>query len=87
MYGASCCSDCKRTKQFSGEHRVTYEFVDVDGDADADAPAYVERVNNGKQIIPVVRFDDGSLLVEHGGRGPPASRGSPFTELYGLNPK
>src|SRR6059058_4028473 len=26
--------------------------------------AYVEEVNDGKQVIPVIRFEDGSLLVE-----------------------
>jgi thioredoxin reductase (NADPH) len=62
VYGTSWCSDCKRAKQFFGEQRVHYDFVDIDGDA--DALAYVEQVNDGKQIIPVIRFDDGSLLVE-----------------------
>lgn len=62
LYGTNWCSDCKRAKQFFGEQRVHYDFVDVD--ADTDAMAYVEQVNNGKQIIPVVRFEDGSTLVE-----------------------
>ncbi|HMC71373.1 MAG TPA: FAD-dependent oxidoreductase, partial [Mycobacteriales bacterium] len=62
LYGTSWCSDCKRAKQFFGEQRVHYDFVDVD--ADAEAMAYVEQVNDGKQIIPVIVFDDGSTLVE-----------------------
>jgi thioredoxin reductase (NADPH) len=62
LYGTNWCSDCKRAKQFFGEQRVHYDFVDVD--ADADAMAYVEQVNDGKQIIPVIKFDDGSTLVE-----------------------
>jgi thioredoxin reductase (NADPH) len=62
VFGTTWCSDCKRAKQFFGEQRVHYDFVDIDGDA--DALAYVEQVNDGKQIIPVIRFDDGSLLVE-----------------------
>jgi thioredoxin reductase (NADPH) len=62
VYGTNWCSDCKRAKQFFGEQRVHYDFVDVD--ADADAMAYVEQVNDGRQIIPVIRFDDGSTLVE-----------------------
>jgi thioredoxin reductase (NADPH) len=62
LYGTSWCSDCKRAKQFFGEQRVHYDFVDVD--ADADAMAYVENVNDGKQIIPVIVFEDGSTLVE-----------------------
>jgi thioredoxin reductase (NADPH) len=62
LYGTSWCSDCKRAKQFFGEQRVHYDFVDVD--ADPDAMAYVEKVNEGKQIIPVIVFGDGSTLVE-----------------------
>ena len=62
VYGTSWCSDCKRAKQFFGEQRVHYDFIDVD--ADADAMAYVEKVNDGKQIIPVIVFEDGSSLVE-----------------------
>src|SRR5947209_11519308 len=62
VYGTNWCSDCKRAKQFFGEQRVHYDFVDVD--ADADAMAYVEKVNDGKQVIPVIVFDDGSTLVE-----------------------
>src|SRR3954467_12410747 len=62
LYGTSWCSDCKRAKQFFGEQRVHYDFIDVD--ADAEAMAYVENVNDGKQIIPVIVFEDGSKLVE-----------------------
>ena len=62
MYGTAWCSDCKRAKKFFGEQRVHYEFVDVD--SDAEGRAYVESVNDGKDIIPTIVFDDGSLLVE-----------------------
>ena len=62
MYGTLWCSDCKRSKKFFGEQRVHYDFVDVD--EDADGLALVERVNNGKHIIPTIVFGDGSILVE-----------------------
>jgi thioredoxin reductase (NADPH) len=62
MYGTLWCSDCKRTKKFFGEQRVHYEFVNID--EDADGLATVERVNNGKHIIPTLIFEDGSVLVE-----------------------
>src|SRR3954465_4619584 len=62
LYGTNWCGDCKRAKQFFGEQRVHYDFVDVD--ADSDGMAYVEQVNSGKQVIPVIRFDDGSTLIE-----------------------
>ncbi|MFN0285065.1 MAG: FAD-dependent oxidoreductase [Kineosporiaceae bacterium] len=62
MYGTSWCTDCKRAKQFLGEQRVAYDFVDVD--ADAAGRAVVQSYNDGKDIIPTIVFDDGSVLVE-----------------------
>ena len=62
IYGTQWCGDCKRAKQFFGEQRVHYRFVDVD--VDADGLAFVEETNGGKRIIPVIAFGDGSTLVE-----------------------
>ena len=62
MYGARWCPDCKRAKQFLGEQRVTFRWVDINEDeAGRD---YVREINDGKQIIPTIVFEDGSLLVE-----------------------
>src|SRR5437660_9553496 len=62
MYGSLWCGDCKRAKQFFGEQRVQYTFIDVD--QDAEGLKVVERVNNGKHIIPTLVFEDGSTLTE-----------------------
>ena len=62
MYGTLWCSDCKRTKKFFGEQRVHYEFVNID--EDAEGLATVERLNNGKHVIPTLSFGDGSVLIE-----------------------
>jgi thioredoxin reductase (NADPH) len=62
MYGANWCSDCKRAKKFLGEQRVHYTWVDVE--QDDEGLAYVEQVNAGKRIIPVIVFEDGGILVE-----------------------
>ena len=62
MYGTVWCSDCKRTKKFFGEQRVHYDFIDID--EDPEGLKIVEEVNEGKQIIPTIVFDDGSTLVE-----------------------
>ncbi len=62
VYGAPWCPDCRRSKQFLGEMRVAYEWIDIDQDpAGADE---VRAKNDGKQIIPTIVFDDGSFLVE-----------------------
>ncbi|MCH8063957.1 MAG: FAD-dependent oxidoreductase [Chloroflexi bacterium] len=62
VYGAPWCPDCKRAKQFLGEQRVPYSWVDID--EDEEARSYVQELNDGKQIIPTIIFPDGSFLVE-----------------------
>ena len=62
MFGAPWCPDCQRAKQFMAEQRIAFEWNDID--RDEQARAYVQQVNDGKQIIPTIVFDDGSILVE-----------------------
>ncbi len=62
MFGAPWCPDCQRVKQFLSEQRIAYEWNDID--QDEGARSYVQQVNDGKQIIPTIVFDDGSILVE-----------------------
>ncbi|WP_190808834.1 FAD-dependent oxidoreductase [Flagellimonas sp. S3867] len=52
LYGADWCPDCRRAKAFLKENQIDFEFVDVD--LDLHATALVEKVNNGKRIIPTV---------------------------------
>lgn len=62
VYGASWCTDCRRAKKFLGEQRIHYHWVDIEQDAEGEA--LVERLNDGKRIIPTIIFEDGSKLVE-----------------------
>ena len=62
VYGAYWCPDCRRAKQFLGEHQIPYNWIDIEEDAEGEA--YVIEKNDGKRIIPTIEFDDGSLLVE-----------------------
>lgn len=62
LYGTGWCPDCKRSKQFFGEQRVQYHYVDID--QDAEAMAFVEMVNKGFRSIPTIVFPDGGVLVE-----------------------
>jgi thioredoxin reductase (NADPH) len=64
VYGAPWCPDCKRAKTFLAEHRIPYDFVNID--TDADGLAYVENLQNGGRTIPTIRFADGSHLIEPG---------------------
>ena len=62
VYGAPWCPDCQRAKKFLGEQKVTYDWIDIEGDE--EGRRIVQEKNNGKQIIPTIFFEDGSILVE-----------------------
>ncbi len=62
VYGAPWCPDCRRTKKFLAEHRISYRWVDIDED-----PAglrEVEKVQDGGRTIPMVVLTNGDVLVE-----------------------
>ena len=61
VYGALWCPDCRRSKQFLAEHRIAYRWVDID--QDTDAQQIVRELNNGRQIIPTIVFDDGGPIL------------------------
>jgi thioredoxin reductase (NADPH) len=62
IYGAHWCPDCRQSKQFLGEHQIPYNWVDTE--ESEDAKQYVMEKNQGKHIIPLILFSDGSVLVE-----------------------
>jgi len=62
VYGAPWCPDCRRSKQFLGEQSIPYLWVDID--EDEEGRNRVQALNDGKQIIPTIVFQDGSILVE-----------------------
>jgi thioredoxin reductase (NADPH) len=62
VYGAPWCPDCRRSKQFLGERRIQYRWVDIE--QDPQAMAYVEEVNQGNRTVPTIIFPDGDILVE-----------------------
>lgn len=62
VYGAHWCPDCRRSKQFLGEHQIPYTWIDIEEDAKAEA--FVIETNQGKRIIPTIVFGDGEFLVE-----------------------
>ena len=62
VYGAYWCPDCRRSKQFLGEHQIPYNWIDIEQDAAAEQ--FVIETNGGKRIIPTIVFGDGSHLTE-----------------------
>jgi len=62
VYGAHWCPDCRRSKQFLGEHQIPYNWVDIQEDPEAEQ--FVIEKNDGKRIIPTIVFADETFLVE-----------------------
>ncbi|MBN1284878.1 MAG: FAD-dependent oxidoreductase [Anaerolineae bacterium] len=62
VYGTAWCPDCKRVKQFLGDQRIPYTWVDIE--QDAGAMAYVEEINDGMRIVPTLICPDGMVLTE-----------------------
>ena len=62
VYGAYWCPDCRRSKQFLGEHQIPYNWVDIEQDPAGEQ--LVIAKNEGKRIIPTIVFADGTALVE-----------------------
>ncbi len=61
VYGTPWCMYCKRARKFLGEHRIQFQFIDVD--VDAEGLRVVEQANHGEAVIPTIFFPDGSMLV------------------------
>lgn len=55
IYGADWCSDCLVAKRFLDEKGVKYDYIIItDND---DAITFLEKVNNGKRVIPTLDID------------------------------
>ncbi len=64
VLGAHWCPDCRRCKQFLGEHQIPYNWKDIE--QDPEAYEFVLEKNQGKRLIPMIVFPDGSFLVDPG---------------------
>jgi mycoredoxin len=61
VFTASWCGPCWRLKQRLSDHGIS--FAEIDVESDPASAAWVAGVNGGNQIIPTVRFADGSTLT------------------------
>jgi thioredoxin reductase (NADPH) len=62
VYGAPWCPDCRRSKKFLTEHRIPFDWYDID--QDQKGLELVEKMQDGGRSIPTIVFKDGSFLVE-----------------------
>ena len=52
---------CARLRTQLAQAGITYTEVDIE--SDAEAAAFVESVNNGNQVVPTLKFADGSTAT------------------------
>ena len=62
MYGTPTCGDCVLAKQVFAEKNIDYDYIDISNDEEATQKAI--ELNNGMRRIPVIVFQDQSILVE-----------------------
>ena len=62
MYGTPTCGDCVLAKLVFAEKNIDYEYIDISNDEEATKKAI--ELNNGMRRIPVIVFQDQSILVE-----------------------
>lgn len=55
VYGADWCSDCVTTKRFLEEKGVEFEYIIITDNQ--EAIDFLEKVNNGKRIIPTLDIE------------------------------
>ena len=52
VYGADWCSDCVNAKNLLSLKGIDFEYIIITNNE--DAIAFLEKVNNGRRIIPTI---------------------------------
>lgn len=55
VYGADWCSDCIVAKKFLQQRNIKFQYIVVTDNV--EAIKFLEKVNNGKKIIPTIVID------------------------------
>jgi|TARA_B100000768_G_C11071922_1_gene286958 thioredoxin reductase (NADPH) len=55
VYGADWCSDCIIAKRFLESKGVDFEYIDITDNN--QAITVIEKINNGKRVIPTLIVD------------------------------
>ena len=66
VYGADWCPDCVNAKNFLSSKGVDFEYIIITNND--EAIAFLEKVNNGKRIIPTLVVD-GKIYTNPGING------------------
>jgi len=55
VYGADWCSDCVTAKRFLDSRGINFEYIDITDNQ--QAISLVEKINNGRRVIPTLIVD------------------------------
>ena len=66
IYGADWCPDCVNAKNFLSSKCINFEYIIITNND--EAIAFLEKVNNGKRIIPTLVVD-GKIYTNPGING------------------
>jgi len=55
VYGADWCSDCVTAQKFLNSIGVDFEYIDITDNQ--QAISLVEKINNGRRVIPTLIVD------------------------------
>jgi len=61
MYSTSWCGYCRRLKTALKAEGIGYREVDIEDDP--AAARFVASVNDGNEVVPTLKFSDGSTLT------------------------
>ena len=66
VYGADWCPDCVNAKNFLSSKGIDFEYIIITNNV--EAIAFLEKVNNGKKVIPTLVVD-GKIYTNPGING------------------
>jgi len=66
VYGADWCPDCVNAKNFLSSKGIDFEYIIITNND--EAIAFLEKINNGKRIIPTLVVD-GEIYTNPGING------------------
>ena len=66
VYGADWCPDCVNAKNFLSSKGIDFEYIIITNND--EAIAFLEKINNGKKIIPTLVVD-GKIYTNPGIKG------------------
>ena len=61
MYSTVWCGYCQRLK--AQMQRAGIQYTEVDIEADPDSAAFVASINGGNEVVPTLKFSDGTTLT------------------------